>query len=101
MADVEFDLRIGPIPFAFHYLVQCTEARPLEYLKSIDIIQTDLCNLLPVEMVSLEDILDQKNRLDNISLEHLEHTGSQLQDCSLAAEQLQKKPLFWHRNYMT
>ena len=76
MADVEFDLRIGPIPFAFHYLVQCTEARPLEYLKSIEIIQTDLCNLLPIEAVSLEDILDQRGKLDNISLEHREQTDS-------------------------
>ena len=56
MGEIEFDMRVGKIPFSFHYLLQCAKAKPLEYLKKIKIMKTDIKNLLDIETVNIGDI---------------------------------------------
>ena len=73
MNEVEFDMRIGKIPFSFHYLLQCDKAEPLKYLNKIKVIQTDIKNLLDIETVNIGDIFEHRSNLDCISLgDHVE-----------------------------
>ena len=92
MSDVDFDMRVGKIPFSFHHLLQCAKAKPFEYLKKIKIMKVDIKSLLNIEEVNIGDILEQRGKLDCISMEGKDDTDSQCRDRNLIWSQMQQRP---------
>ena len=83
MPEVEFDLKAGKVPFSFHFLLQCNKAKPLEYLKQVKIMQTNIKNLLDIETIDIAEIVDHRSKLDTIALEDQIKTDKQYKNHSL------------------
>ena len=92
LSNVDFDMRVGKIPFSFHHLLQCAGAKPFEYLEKIKIIKVDLESLLNIEEANIGDMKEQRAKLDYISIDGKNDTDSQCRDHNLIWSQMRQQP---------